>query len=241
MTGTLYGVGLGPGDPELLTLKAARIIQSADVVVFFSKAGKRGHAHRIVADLLPPQQHEIALVYPVTTEVAVTDPRYSTQLHAFYEESAQQLRTHLQQGKSVAVLCVGDPFFYGSFMHLYHRLVEEFNTQVVPGITAMSGCWSNAHLPMTWGDDVLTVLPGTLPTAELTQYLTTTNAAVIMKLGQNFARVRAAIAATGLLERAIYAEYGTMHNQHIMPLRDKIDTPAPYFSLILIAGQGRQL
>lgn len=241
MTGMLYGVGLGPGDPELMTLKAARILREADVIVYFSKAGKRGHAHSIAAEALQPHQEEIALIYPVTTELPATDPRYEAQITKFYETSCTQLSEPLSAGKKLAVLCVGDPFFYGSFMHLYRRLSEQFPCQVVPGITAMSGCWTNAHAPITWGDDILTVLPGTLGSAALVERLRATDAAVIMKIGSNFPKIRHAIEQAGLLARAIYIEYGTMHAERIMPLAEKIDTPAPYFSLIIIPGNGRQL
>ena len=241
MTGILYGVGLGPGDPELMTLKAARILREAQVIVFFSKGGKRGHAHTIAAPMLQAGQEEIALHYPVTNEIPVHDPVYEQKIHDFYEASAARLATELQAGKKVALLCVGDPFFYGSFMHLYRRLAERFTCHVVPGITAMSGSWTNARVPITWGDDVLTVLPGMLPTEELTKRLLATDAAVIMKIGQNFPRIREAIISAGMLERAIYVEYGTMAAEKILPLKEKTDTPAPYFSLILIPGNGRRL
>lgn len=241
MSGILYGVGLGPGDPELMTLKASRILSEADVIVYFSKAGKRGHAHSIAAHALRPQQEEIALIYPVTTELPVCDPQYETQITQFYEASCTRLSAPLSAGKKVAVLCVGDPFFYGSFMHLYRRLSEKFSCQVVPGITAMSGCWTNAHAPITWGDDILTVLPGTLSSTQLSKRLQHTDAAVIMKIGSNFSKIRHAIEQAGMLARAIYIEYGTMQAERILPLAEKTDNPAPYFSLIIIPGNGRKL
>ena len=241
MSGILYGVGLGPGDPELITLKAARYIHDADVIVYFTKAGKRGHAYNIAAAHIRETQEDMPLVYPVTNEIPVHDPVYEKKIHDFYEASATQISEHLRAGKKVVVLCVGDPFFYGSFMHLYRRLNKKFTCHVAAGITAMSGSWTNARAPITWGDDVLTVLPGTLPTAELTERLRATDAAVIMKLGNNFPRVREAIVAAGMLERAIYVEYGTMQTEKIIPLIQKMGTPAPYFSLILIPGNGRQL
>ena len=241
MSGILYGVGLGPGDPELMTLKAARYIHDADVIVYFTKGGKRGHAYAIAASHIRETQEDMPLIYPVTNEIPVNDPVYEKKIHDFYEASAAQISEHLRAGKKVAVLCVGDPFFYGSFMHLYRRLNAHFTCHVAAGITAMSGSWTAAHTPITWGDDVLTVIPGTLPTAELTERLRTTDAAVIMKLGSNFPRVREAIVAAGILERAIYVEYGTMQAEKILPLVQKMDTPAPYFSLILIPGNGRKL
>ncbi len=241
MSGVLYGVGLGPGDPELMTLKAARILRDARVVAYFSKNGKRSHAHGIAAGVLNGHHREMPLIYPVTTEVPVSDPRYEQLIGEFYEEAAAQLAEQLTAGEDVAVLCAGDPFFYGSFMHLYRRLADRFLCRVIPGVTAMSGGWTNAKSPITWGDDILTVLPGTLDTALLIERLKITDAAVIMKLGRNLPRVRSALAEAGLLQRAVYIEYGTMEAERILPLAEKTDDIAPYFSLIVVPGNGRRL
>lgn len=240
-TGCLYGVGLGPGDPELMTLKAARILRETRHIAYFSKEGKRGHAHAIAASLLNGDHQEMPLVYPITTEYPVSDPRYETLITNFYEEAGEQIAGRMAAGSDVALLCVGDPFFYGSFMHMYRRLAERFPCRIIPGVTAMSGCWTNAKAPISWGDDILTVLPGTLDTAHLTERLKATDAAVIMKLGSNFPRVRRALIDAGLLERAIYIEYGTMQAERILPMPEKTDDHAPYFSLILVPGQGRRL
>jgi len=140
----------------------------------------------------------------------------------------------------LALLCEGDPFFYGSFMHIYVRLRARFSVTVVPGVTGMSGCWTTAGAPITWGDDVLTVLPGTLSEATLTERLSASDAAVVMKLGQNFLKVRNAIRAAGLMERAIYVERGTMTREIVMPLRDNISDEAPYFAMVLVPGNGRR-
>ncbi len=239
--GTLYGVGLGSGDPELMTLKAARILRDTKLISYFSKGGKTGHARAIMAAHITSEHEEIPLVYPVTTEYPVTDIRYTNLIGEFYQQAAQQIAERLQTGEDVAVLCVGDPFFYGSFMHLYRRLVDKFPCEVVAGVPAMVGCWSAAGVPITWGDDVLTVLPATLPEAELLEKLKQTDAAVIMKLGKGFAKARRAIEQAGMLERATYIEYGTMEAQKILRLQDKTDDKAPYFSLIIIAGNGRQI
>ena len=238
--GVLYGIGLGPGDPELVTVKAVRLIAASPVVAYFAKAGRRGNARAIVDRWLPASARELPLYYPVTTELAVSDPAYNAQLAAFYEASSQAIAGHLREGRDVAVLSEGDPLFYGSFMHLYVRLKDRFPTTIVPGVAGMSGCWSAAGEPITWGDDVLTVLPGTLGEAALTQRLKATDAAIIMKIGRNFAKVRAALIASELYERAIYVERGTMSDQRIMPLSEKTDDLAPYFSMILVGGQGRR-
>jgi precorrin-2/cobalt-factor-2 C20-methyltransferase len=240
MTGRLYGIGLGPGDPELLTLKALRLIQAAPVVSYFAKAGRKGNARTIVDQWMTGKAEEIPLYYPMTTEHAFDSPVYVSVLAAFYEDAVASLSAHLDAGRDVALLAEGDPLFYGSFMHLYIRLRARYPVTLVPGVTGMAGCWSVAGEPMTWGDDTMSVLPGTLTHEALVAKLLATDAAVIMKLGRNFAKVRAAVDEAGLLARAIYVERGTMADELVMPLAEKIDGKAPYFSLILIPGQGRR-
>ena len=240
MTGRLYGIGLGPGDPELLTLKALRLIQASPVVSYFAKAGRRGNARTIVDQFMTGSAEEIPLYYPMTTEHAFDSPVYVSVLAEFYENAVASLAAHLDAGRDVALLAEGDPLFYGSFMHLYIRMRAHYPVTLVPGVTGMTGCWSVAGEPMTWGDDTMSVLPGTLPHAGLVEKLRATDAAVIMKLGRNFAKVRAAVDEAGLLARAIYVERGTMADELVMPLAEKLDGKAPYFSLILIPGQGRR-
>jgi precorrin-2/cobalt-factor-2 C20-methyltransferase len=239
-TGRLYGVGLGPGDPELLTVKAVRIIETCPVIAFFAKAGRRGNARAIVDRWIPASAQEMPLYYPVTTEIPVSDPAYNRILSEFYQRETDALAAKLAAGQDVALLSEGDPLFYGSFMHLYIRLKDRFPVTIVPGVTGMAGCWSAAGEPMTWGDDVLTVLPGTLPAEILAERLAATDAAVIMKIGKNFSRIREVLRASGLYDRAIYVERGTMAGETIMPLKDKTDESAPYFAIILIGGQGRR-
>ena len=240
MTGRLYGIGLGPGDPELLTLKALRLIQAAPVVSYFAKAGRRGNARGIVDQWMTGKATEVPLYYPMTTEHAFDSPVYVSVLADFYENAVAALSIHLDAGRDVALLAEGDPLFYGSFMHLYIRLRDRYPVTLVPGVTGMAGCWSVAGTPMTWGDDTMAVLPGTLSAEALTEKLRGADAAVIMKLGRNFAKVRAAVAEAGLLDRAIYVERGTMADELVMKLSEKTDGQAPYFSLILIPGQGRR-
>lgn len=236
MTGQLIGVGVGPGDPELITLKAQRALAVADVVAYFAKAGNTSTARRIAAMHLRPGIEELPLYYPMTTEVLRHDPVYRAALHDFYQRSAASLAALLDAGRTVAVLAEGDPLFYGSYMHLHTRLAPHYPTRVIPGVTGMSGCWSAVATPIAQGDDVLAVLPGTLPEAELERRISEADAAVVMKLGRNLPKVRRAIERAGRLERAIYVERGTMAEARTQPLVQKLDDVAPYFSIVLVPG-----
>ncbi|HTR15885.1 MAG TPA: precorrin-2 C(20)-methyltransferase [Acetobacteraceae bacterium] len=236
MPGTLYTVGMGPGDPELLTLKAARIIGAAPVVAYFAKRGRTGHARRIAGALVGPAATELRFEYPWTTEIAFGDPRYVADMAGFYEAAASAIAARLDAGQDVALLCEGDPFFYGSAMYLFDRLAA-YPGEVIPGIPGMSGCWARARTPITQGDDVLSVLPGTLDEASLAARLAATDAAVIMKVGSNLPKIRAALGTAGLLERAIYVERGTMDEERVLPLTELDAAPVPYFSMILVPGR----
>jgi precorrin-2/cobalt-factor-2 C20-methyltransferase len=238
--GRLYGVGIGPGDPELLTVKATRVIAAAPIIAFFAKAGRRGNARAIVDCWLKPSHVEMPLYYPMTTESHFDDPPYREVLARFYETSAAAIAAHLEKGRDVALLSEGDPLFYGSFMHLFMRLRERFAVTIVPGVASVCGAWAAAAAPMTWGDDALVILPATLPLNELKRRLALADAAVIMKIGRNFARAKEALVAAGMAEGAIYVERATMAGEVVTPLCDKQDDSAPYFSIILAPGRGRR-
>lgn len=235
-TGRLFGVGTGPGDPDLLTLKAARALREADIIAHFAKRGNVGNARSIVGAHMRPEAIELPLLYPVTTEIAKDDDGYKSPIAAFYEESAEAVAAHLAAGRTVAVLSEGDPLFYGSYMHLHVRLAHRFPTEVIPGVTAMSGAWSQRGLPLVQGDDVLSVLPGTMAEAELARRLADTEAAVIMKVGRNLPKIRRALATAGRLDAAVYVERATMAATRDMRLADKADDNAPYFSIVLVPG-----
>ena len=239
MKGTLYSVGVGPGDPELVTLKAARILGAAPAHAFFAKRGRPSHARAIASAHLRPGAEALRFDYPFTTELAVTDPRYAAAMAAFYEAAARTVADRLAHGLSVALLCEGDPFFYGSAMYLFDRLAPDYPHEVVPGVPGMAGAWSRAGLPMTHGDDVLTVLPGTLEAADLAARLAGTDAAVIMKVGRNMPKIRAALQQTGRAGRARYVERATMADERLLPPGELPDGPAPYFSLVLVPGRQR--
>lgn len=239
-SGVIYGVGLGPGDPELMSVRADRLVRAAGRVAYFRKAGRPGRARRIVEGLLRPDARELPLEYPVTTEIPIEDPRYNAALAAFYEEAAAALRRLSLAGEDVVVLCEGDPFFYGSFMHLYERLKHLAPIHVVPAITGMSAAWTATGLPVAWGDDVLTVLMGTSPPGELARRMADADALVVMKVGRNLPKVRAALAEAGKLEAAWLVECASFEEERVTPLAEAGDRAAPYFSIVVVHGQGRR-
>jgi len=238
VTGRLIGVGVGPGDPELVTLKALRALREADVVAYFAKAGNASHARTIVADQLRAGTAELPLIYPMTTEQPKTAACYRDALATFYDASAADLARHLDAGRTVAIIAEGDPLFYGSYMHLHVRLAQRYRCEIVPGVTGMSGCWSAAGAPIAQGDDIFAVLPATLPPEELERRLADCDAAVVMKLGRHLPKVRRALERSGRLDRAIYVERGTMENAAMMRLAEKKDDDAPYFAVVLVPGWG---
>lgn len=238
--GRLIGVGVGPGDPELLTLKAQRSLAGAAVVAYFAKAGRDSHARTIAADHLRSGTIELPLAYPVTTELPTCSAAYRDAIGSFYDGAAAKIAAHLDAGLTVAVLCEGDPLFYGSYMHLHARLAPRFATEIVAGVSGMAGCWSAAAMPIAQGDDVFTVLPATMAEAELARRLADADAAVVIKLGRHLPKLRRALQASGRLDRALYVERGTMAAAKIVPLSQNHDEAAPYFAMVLVPGWERR-
>jgi precorrin-2 C20-methyltransferase/precorrin-3B C17-methyltransferase len=236
VTGRLYGVGLGPGDAELVTLKAARLIRDADVIAFHAGVGKQSNARRIAADLIPGGAIEEELRYPVTTGPTAHPGGYAGAMAEFYEECASRLSAHLEQGRTVVVLAEGDPLFYGSFMYLHDRLAPRFETEVVPGVPAFAAATAVLASPLVRQTDVLTVLPGTLDVPELARRLADTDGAIIMKLGRRFPGVVEALRQAGRLEHAMYVERASMPAERWMPVVDVDPASVPYFSLIVVPG-----
>ena len=236
-SGRLFGLGVGPGDPELITLKALRRLQEADVVAYFVAKGKKGNAFGIIEYHLVERQIRMPLVYPVTTETLAPPLDYETIIASFYDAAAASVAEHLSAGRSVAVICEGDPFFYGSYMYLHDRLAENFDTEVVPGVCSMLGGAAVLGVPLVYRNQSLSVLSGVLSEAELRHKLADAEAAVIMKLGRNFAKVRRVLEDLGLASRALYVERATMANQRIVPLADVDPMASPYFSLLVVPGQ----
>lgn len=238
--GVIHGVGLGPGDPDLMSVRADRLVRGSKHIAYFRKLGRNGRARSIVDGMLRSDAIEFAMEYPVTTEIPLSDPRYNEALSAFYTECTDHLCALSLSGEDVVVLCEGDPFFYGSFMHLFTRLQATCDVQVVPAITGMSAAWTASRAPITWGDDILSTVMGTLDEATLTDAMTRADALVVMKIGRNLPKVRRALESAGKTDRAVLVEYASMAGQTVQPLSDFDGEVLPYFSIIVVHGQGRR-
>jgi precorrin-2/cobalt-factor-2 C20-methyltransferase len=238
--GKIICCGLGPGDPDLMSVRAAREVRNARHIAYFRKKGRPGHARRIVEGLLAEDTCEYPMEYPVTTEIAYGDADYLHLLAEFYDEWAERL-ARLAENEDVVVLCEGDPYFYGSFMHLHARLQGRAEIEVVAGIPGMAGCWNSVGLPIALGDDVMTVLMGTLSERELVRRMSNSDALVVMKTGRNLAKVRRALASAGRLDEAWLIERGTMPGEKVTRLADVETADCPYFAIVLVHGQGRRM
>ncbi|MGW4756196.1 precorrin-2 C(20)-methyltransferase [Streptomyces chartreusis] len=236
-TGRLYGVGLGPGDPSLMTVRAVELIAEADVIAYHSARHGRSIARSIAAKHIRADHIEEPLVYPVTTETTDHPGGYKGAMEEFYAEASARLAVHLDAGRTVAVLAEGDPLFYGSYMHMHKRLADRYDTEVIPGVTSVSAAAARLGTPLAEGEEVLTILPGTLPEEELTARLAATDAAVVMKLGRTFTKVRSALESTGRLGEARYVERATMAGERLAELADVDAESVPYFSVAVLPSQ----
>ncbi|MBT2418748.1 precorrin-2 C(20)-methyltransferase [Streptomyces sp. ISL-22] len=237
MSGKLYGVGLGPGDPSLMTVRAVEVIAGADVIAYHSARHGRSIARSIAARHIRAGHIEEPLVYPVTTETTDHPGGYQGALAEFYAEASARLAAHLDAGRTVAVLAEGDPLFYGSYMHMHKRLAGRYATEVIPGVTSVSAAAARLGTPLAEGEEVLTILPGTLPEEELTARLAATDAAVVMKLGRTFPKVRRALRDSGRLGEARYVERATMSGERLAELADVEPESVPYFSVAVLPSR----
>ncbi|MGV9664047.1 precorrin-3B C(17)-methyltransferase [Nocardia niigatensis] len=232
----LWGVGLGPGDPELVTVKAARVIGEADVIAFHSARHGRSISRAIAAPYMRADQLEEHLVYPVTTETTDHPGGYQGAIDEFYEGAAAALAEHLSAGRTVALLAAGDPLFYSSFMHMHRRLAGRFDTEIIPGVTSVSAASAALGTPLVEGEQVLTILPGTMPTEELTRRLREADAAAIMKLGRTYPGVRQALSDSGRLADAYYVERASSDRQRVLRAADVDEASVPYFAITVVPG-----
>lgn len=225
MTGTLIGVGLGPGDPDLVTLKAARALAAAPIIAYPALPGTASFARSIAAPHMNPAAREITIEVPITPERGPAQ--------AAYDQGAAAIAEALDQGTDVAVLCEGDPFFYGSFMYLHARLSDRYETQVIPGITSIMAAAAALDLPLTARNEVLATLPAPLDSDTIRQRIEIADSLAIMKIGRHMGRIRTLLTELGLAPQARYIERATLPEQRILPL-SKAPDPAPYFSMILV-------
>ncbi len=225
MTGTLYGVGLGPGAPDLMTLRAARLIENAAVIAYPTLAGAASFARSIAADLIAPNATEIVMDVPMSVDRAPAQ--------AAYDAGAAKIAAALSAGQDVVCLCEGDPFFYGSFMYIHARLAAKFTVKVVPGVTSVTACAAEAGRPLVARNERLTVLPGPMDEATLRDRIAGAEAVAIMKVGRHLPKIRAVIADLDLTDSATYIERATLPEQIVLPLAQAPDK-APYFSMILL-------
>ena len=230
MSGTLYGLGVGPGDPELITLKALRILRAAPVIAYPAPEEGDSLARAIVASHLPGGQEEITIRMPTVAS------RFPAQ--EVYDWAAGEIGAHLDRGRDVAVLCEGDPFFYGSFMYLFGRMVERYPVEVVPGVSSLTACAARLAAPLATRNDVLTVLPAPLDEAILKARLKDIDAAAILKVGRHFDKVRRVLRELGLADKARYVEHATMASERILSLDEVDGAGVPYFSMVLVHGRG---
>ncbi len=225
MTGTLYGIGLGPGDPELMTLKAHRLISNARVLAYPTLAGADSFARSIAADIIPSDAREIVMDVPMSVERAPAQDAY--------DDGAARIAEALSDGLDVVCLCEGDPFFYGSFMYIFARLSTRFDVEVVPGVTSVTTCAAKAGLPLAARNERLTILPGPLPEDELRARVEGAESVAIMKVGRHLAKIRAVIESLGYAEDAVYVERASLPDEKVCPLNEAPEK-APYFSMILL-------
>jgi precorrin-2/cobalt-factor-2 C20-methyltransferase len=227
--GRLYGLGLGPGDPELVTLKALRLLRAAPVVAYPAPEDGDSFARRIVADWLTPTQREIAIRFPMRPGPPPVE---------IYRAAAAEIAAFLEAGDDVAYLCQGDPLFYGSFAGLFEALAGKYPIAVVPGVSSPAACAAAAAMPLVQRDESLSVIPATLPEAELERRLASADAAAIVKLGRHFPKVRRVLDRLLLLDGAVYVEHASWSSERVLPLAGVDPASVPYFATALVRRGG---
>ncbi|MGI9450795.1 MAG: precorrin-2 C(20)-methyltransferase [Geminicoccaceae bacterium] len=231
ITGRLIGVGVGPGDPDLLTIKAVKAIRSAPIIAYVSANGGASMARQIVAEHLTGKAKEIKFTLPMSPMPELAQ--------AAYDEGASRIGAELEQGTNVVALCEGDPMFYGSFGHIFQRLADQYPTEIIPGVSSIMAAAATAKQPLAFGQDCVAVIPATLPEALFKERLQTTNAAVILKIGRHVEKVRSVLEQLDLIQHATYVERASSAEEKVIPLADLDQPDVPYFSLIIVSKHHR--
>ncbi len=232
--GRLFGLGVGPGDPELVTVKALKLLEQADIVAFPSATASGGNARKTIAPYLTAHHQLMPLVYPVTAGPVADTSAYQPIMNKFYDDTAREIANELENNKNVAIICAGDPFVFGSYMYWHARLSANYDTTVVPGISSILAAPVQLGMPLCHREDVVSIIPATLNEQQLVERLHQCGSAVIMKLGRTFPKVVRALDQTNLLDNAYYVERATMEKQRILPVRDVNPAEVAYFSVIVI-------
>jgi precorrin-2/cobalt-factor-2 C20-methyltransferase len=225
MTGRLFGLGLGPGDPELVTLKALRLLRAAAIVVYPAPKGGESFARSIVAEWITPAQREISIAFPMRPGPPPAE---------LYDTAAATIAGELDQGHDVAFLCQGDPFFYGSFAAIFTRLAPRYPVTIVPGVSSLVACAAAAATPLVQRDETVTVIPATLPEPDLARRLADCDSAAIIKLGRHAGKVRGVLATLGLLDDAIYVERASQARERVARFAEIDPASVPYFAMALV-------
>ena len=232
--GKLFGLGVGPGDPELVTVKAVKLLEQSDVVAFPSAKASGGNARKTVEPYLKETQELLPLIYPVTAGPVADTSSYLPIINKFYDETAEEIAKILDQGKNVSIICAGDPFVFGSYMYWHARLRDRYEITVVPGVSSILAAPVQLGMPLCHREDTVSILPATLCEDELVERLNQCGSAVIMKLGRTLPKVVRALEKANLLDNAYYVERATMEKENIKPVREVNANDVAYFSVIVI-------
>jgi len=231
MSGILYGLGLGPGDSDLVTIKAAAVMRDVPIIVYVTpvREGKTGasFARSIAEPHLFGKKTEIPIAIPM-----LDDPTLGRKI---YDKVSKEIASYLDSEKNVAVLCEGDPLLFGSFMYLLDRLKDAYTVLTVPGVSSLSAAAAAANLPLVSRHQTITLLPATLSESEIRNRLHEGESAAILKLGKNIAKVKKVLSDLGRLQDALYIEQASMKGEKILPLSDAPNN-SPYFSIVLLTN-----
>ena len=230
MKGKLYGVGVGPGDPELLTLKALRLIRENPVIAVPGEDIQASVAYQIVKGAYEALDEKTLLpvAMPMTKDPAV--------LEANHEKAAGDVETHLKQGKNVVFLTLGDPTVYSTYLYVHKRILARgYEAEIVSGITSFCAVAARLNMGLVERDEPLHVIPATYQADGMDQVLKLPGTKVLMKTGRKMAQVRESIQKSG--QQAVMIENCGMPGERIFEGAENIPEKSGYYSLIIVKGE----